>query len=52
MNFVGKWDENGDDCYEIPPTAEAIAEVIPSDIEQTFNLIEQAEMWEEENDGD
>ena len=51
MNFVGKWDENGDDCYEIPPTAEAIAEVIPSDIEQTFNLIEQAEMREEENDG-
>ena len=50
MCFVGKWDENGDNCYEIPESPEAIAEVIPSDIEQTFNLIENAEMWQEEND--
>jgi len=49
MNFVGKWDENGDDCYEIPETAEAINETIPSDIEQCFNLIENLIQWQEEN---
>jgi hypothetical protein len=49
MNFVGKWDENGDDCYEIPETVEAIEEVIPSDIEQCFNLIENLIQWQEEN---
>ena len=49
MNFVGKWDENGDDCYEIPDTVEAIEEKIPRDIEQTFNLIENFIQWEEEN---
>ena len=53
MNFVGKWDENGDDCYEIPETVEAIEHYIPSDIEQCFNLIENLIMWQEENeDGD
>jgi hypothetical protein len=50
MNYVGKWDENGDDCYEIPETVEAIAEVIPSDIEQCWNLIENKEMQEEWSD--
>ena len=50
MNFVGKWDENGDDCYEIPETVEEIENIIPSDIEQTFNLIENAEMWLEDNE--
>lgn len=49
MNFVGKWDENGDDCYEIPDTVEAIEEYIPSDIEQCFNLIENLIQWQEEN---
>jgi hypothetical protein len=49
MNFVGKWDENGDDCYEIPETVEAIEEKIPSDIEQCFNLIENLIQWQEEN---
>jgi len=49
MNFVGKWDENGDDCYEIPETVEAIEMYIPSDIEQCFNLIENLIQWQEEN---
>lgn len=49
MNFVGKWDENGDDCYEIPETVEAIEEYIPSDIEQCFNLIENLIQRQEEN---
>jgi hypothetical protein len=51
MNFVGKWDENGDDCYEIPETVEAIEEYIPSDIEQCFNLIENFIQWQEDEDG-
>lgn len=50
MNFVGKWDENGDDCYEIPETVEAIEEYIPSDIEQCFNLIENLIQWQEDNE--
>jgi hypothetical protein len=49
MGFCGHFTEYGDDYYEIPATVEEIEAVIPEDIEQCWNLIEHAEMWEEEN---
>ena len=52
MAFCGRFDENGDDYYEISGTIEEIEETLPKDINETFGITENMQMWEDENGDD
>ena len=50
MCFCGLFDENGDDYYEYSDmTAAELAEVINPEIDECMCIVENLEMWEEEN---
>jgi hypothetical protein len=50
MCFCGLFDENGDDYYEYTDmTSKELAEVINPEIDECMCIIENLEMWEEEN---
>ena len=50
MCFCGLYDENGDDYYEYSDmTSKELAEVINPEIDECMCIIENLEMWEEEN---
>jgi hypothetical protein len=49
IGFVGRWsDENGDEEFQIPPTAKEIVEKIPADLDDMFCLSENRAISEEE----
>jgi len=48
MCFCGSW-INGEDCsYDIPSTSQEAYQMIPSDIDDMFNITGNMLMWEEE----
>ena len=50
MCFCGLFDENGDDYYEYSDmTADELAEVINPEIDECMCIVENLEMWEEDN---
>jgi len=50
MCFCGLYDENGDDYYEYSDmTSKELAEVINPEIDECMCIIENLEMWEEDN---
>jgi hypothetical protein len=50
MCFCGLYDENGDDYYEYSDmTSKELAEVINPEIDECMCIVENLEMWEEEN---
>ena len=50
MGFCGLFDENGDDYYDYSNmTAKEFADVINPEIDECMCIIENLEMWEEEN---
>ena len=40
MEFCGKWDDGEDDYYDIPDCISEAEDLIPADIDETFNIIE------------
>jgi hypothetical protein len=50
MAFAGIFDENGDDYYEFGDMdSKTIAETLPAELDEAFNISESVAEWEEEN---
>jgi hypothetical protein len=50
MGFCGLFDENGDDYYELSGlTSKEVAEQINPEIDECMCIVENLEMWEEDN---
>jgi hypothetical protein len=50
MGFAGLYDENGDDYYELSGMSAAeVAEAINPEIDECMCIVENLEMWEEDN---
>jgi hypothetical protein len=50
MQFVGKWDNGADDCYEYGgATADTVRDMIGEELDDYFCISEQMADWEEEN---
>ena len=50
MGFCGLFDENGDDYYELSGlSAKEVAEQINPEIDECMCIVENLEMWEEDN---
>ena len=51
MGFCGRWVDGHDDYYELGGmTAARVAECIDPDLDQQFGIVENMEMWEEEQE--
>jgi hypothetical protein len=51
MAFAGIFDENGDDYYEYGGMSSAeIADTLPPELDEAFNISESVAEWEEENE--
>lgn len=49
MAFCGKFHDGYDETYEIPSSADEIRDQIPAELDEFFNISEQAAEWEAEN---
>lgn len=49
MAFCGTWDDGEDVSYKVPGTADAVADRIPANIDEMFNISEQMRDFELEN---
>ena len=50
MNFCGRFDEDGDDCYQIEGDSEWVVANVPEDIDVSMGISESMEVWEEEEE--
>ena len=48
MNFCGRFDEDGDDCYQIEGDSDWVVANVPEDIDVSMGISESMEVWEEE----
>jgi hypothetical protein len=50
MQFVGKWDNGDDDCYEYGgATADTVRDLIGEELDDYFGISESMAEWEAEN---
>lgn len=50
MAFCGLWNNGTDNSYQIPQTSDEVADVIPANIDEMFNIAGQMDEWEQVND--
>lgn len=50
MAFCGLWNNHDDTSYKIPETSDEVADCIPSNIDEMFNIAGQMDEWEQVND--
>ena len=49
--FAGVYRDGDDDCYDLSGLkAHELRKIVPEDIDEIFGIVENAEMWEEENE--
>lgn len=49
MGFAGVWEDGFDEEFNLEGTADELEEILPTDLNEVFDITENIRMWEEEN---